>query len=304
MARGLRIMIDIPTALILGAGASMDFAYPSARGLKDDVLDITRETNSDAYRCLLDLGFENTVISAFSHELRFSGRPSVDAFLEHRHEFIPVGKAAMTLALIGLENINTLFKTGENWYEYLFNRMEAPFDEFASNQVRFITFNYDRSLESFLFRVLQSAYGKSPDEVADVLPSIPIIHVHGKLGDLPWESRNGRNYESTMDPHEVLKAAQGIRIISEASPVDEAFARAISCIAISQRIVFLGFGYHAANLKRLRLDNSLDQRLWGSCFGMTDRERAEVEHHFRPRPITLGAPHAKALQFLREELPL
>ena len=39
--------------------------------------------------------------------------------------------------------------------------MNTPFEDFEKNLVSVITFNYDRSLEQFLFISLKSRYGKS-----------------------------------------------------------------------------------------------------------------------------------------------
>ena len=150
----------------------MDFQYPSGEGLKANVLQMTGDHNNDAYRTLLSLGYSNEIVGEFNTSLRFSGRPSVDAFLEYRHEFMGVGKASMALSLIVFENRNALFGSGGNWYEHLFGRMNAPFDSFGENRLSVVTYNYDRSLETYLFEALKHSYGKSDVEVADVLAKI------------------------------------------------------------------------------------------------------------------------------------
>jgi len=35
---------------------------------------------------------------------------------------------------------------GGGWYEYLFGKLKATFEEFGQNKLSVITFNYDRSL--------------------------------------------------------------------------------------------------------------------------------------------------------------
>ena len=152
-----KLMIGRPTTLILGAGASMDFDYPSGSELTRRVVQITSDPNSNAYRCLLELDFNEKQISDFSNALRMSGRLSVDVFLEHRSEFNDIGKVAMTLVLVRLESVHTLFLSTDTWYTYLFNRMGAPFSEFADNKISFVTFNYDRSLEVYLFTALNNS---------------------------------------------------------------------------------------------------------------------------------------------------
>ncbi len=63
-----------------------------------------------------------------------------------------LGKFLISYILMGYENEEKLFEQKDNWYKYLFNIMaqNCKFDELIQNQVSFITFNYDRSLEMFL----------------------------------------------------------------------------------------------------------------------------------------------------------
>lgn len=297
-------MINQPTVLILGAGASMDFQYPSGRQLMERVIEITNSPTTDAFRCLVKMGYTRKDIEEFGIELQYSGRTSVDVFLEYRQQFIEIGKSVMALELIRLENVNTLFRTSDNWYEYLFNRMDAPFSEFGNNKISFITFNYDRSLETYLHKTLMSAYGVTSGDAAEMISNFPIIQVHGKLGDLPWQADSGRLYFSTIVPDEIRKAAEGIRIISESSQVDEAFGSATELISNSKRVVFLGFGFHTANLDRLSIDLTLDQLVWGSCFGLTNLQKKEIESYFERRNLILGHRAHKVLQFLEENILL
>jgi len=54
--------------------------------------------------------------------------------------------------------------------------------------------------------------------------NFPIVHVHGQLGNLPWQPNNGRSYGADLDVISLHAAAQGIKIIYEAKDEDEAFA--------------------------------------------------------------------------------
>ena len=298
-------MISTPTVLVLGAGASMDFQYPSGGGLKGEVVNMTSNPRSDAYRTLQGFGYSTAYIQEFHEALRYSGRPSVDAFLEHRTEFMDVGKASMALALVIHEHKSNLFGGDTNWYDYLFQRMSGSFSDFDENQLAVVTFNYDRSLETYLFEALKNAYGETDQSVADVIGKIQIIHVHGQLADLRWQSANGRQYTPTYDLEKIRLSAEGISVISESSPADEAFGAAREVLKTGDRIIFLGFKFHRANFERLDMDvRSGQQRFFGTGFGFTDRERAEIEHLFKPSIITLGRRNWKVLEFLREKISL
>ena len=131
------------------------------------------------------LDFNQIDIEKFREALLFSGKNSIDSFLEHRKEFIPIGKTAIAQELIKYEDPTQLFKVGD-WYQYFYNLLNASFEHFGNNKISIITFNYDRSLDHYLFTALHNSYGKTEEECVSVMENIPIIHVHGQLGMLPW----------------------------------------------------------------------------------------------------------------------
>jgi hypothetical protein len=66
--------------------------------------------------------FKAEDLDVFIQQLHHSGQNSVDAFLEYRREFMDIGKAAMSIILIGCENAKSLYEPRdptENWLRYL-----------------------------------------------------------------------------------------------------------------------------------------------------------------------------------------
>jgi len=60
--------------------------------------------------------------------------------------------------------------------------------QFHRNNVSFITFNYDRSLEHFLFESLRYSFSEIPkDEIINEVKQIKIIHIYDKVAPLPWQ---------------------------------------------------------------------------------------------------------------------
>jgi hypothetical protein len=192
-------MIQTKITLILGAGASAPFGFPTGYELLRRVISWANikpgQTNSNLFS-----EFDESQINEFREALEKSGKISVDSFLERRPEFIRIGKRAMAMTLIQCEHQPHLFKRdGNSWYEYLFNQLDVQFDDFQQNQLSVLTFNYDRSLEHFLFTALNNASGKSESECAEKLKSIPIIHLHGDLGALPYTQNSPtRPYNSDV----------------------------------------------------------------------------------------------------------
>jgi hypothetical protein len=123
-------MITKPTVLILGAGASMPYGFPSGRDLLKTILDgLQPNTSSTLHTTLEELGMTKDCIWTFRNDLYYSGSSSVDAFLEHRQEFLEIGKLAIMLSLMPLEEEHRLFDMKvreQSWYEYLFGKLRTP----------------------------------------------------------------------------------------------------------------------------------------------------------------------------------
>jgi hypothetical protein len=303
-------MITLPTVLVLGAGASADYEFPLGRSLLLQICRSLDDRKKDVglKKTLLDLGFARGEIGAFAAELRFSMQPSVDAFLENRPEYMDIGKAAIAGCLIPYENPRHLYHRSDEkstWYEYLFNQMRASIDEFESNQISFVTFNYDRSLEYFLYAALESTYGIGEERAVELLSSISIIHVYGQLGLPHYLSENGRTYGSEVTLEAIEKCVTEIKIISDLAGETEEFKQAHKLISQAEILCFLGFGYHRTNVLRLRVDKFHGARILGSAYGMGNDEIRRAEHLLEPfseatgRPIRLGDTLEDAITFIR-----
>ena len=122
-------MIKKPTVLVLGAVASMDFVFPSGYGLYSMITGSPYHTKmyGKIKSALGDIGLARRFLE-FATVLKHSGKTSVDAFLEHRPDYMEIGKLAMAAALLHSESEHKLFETeegAETWYQYLFKAMNA-----------------------------------------------------------------------------------------------------------------------------------------------------------------------------------
>src|SRR5207245_416239 len=73
--------------------------------------------------------------------------------------------------------------TSDHWYAYLWDHLsDGSRDDFSTNCLKIITFNYDRSLEYFLREAIHVNYRMSLEEAERLRQSvIRIIHVYGAL---------------------------------------------------------------------------------------------------------------------------
>jgi hypothetical protein len=270
-------MITNKTVFILGAGASNPYGLPLGAGLKNLVLSNYNNVQGHAVHLYNTTPFGQDQVGAFISGLRFSGLSSVDAFLERRPNFLEVGKATMGIELLFCEAGANLWQDGSNWLTYLYgNMIGGSLEEFTKNQVSFVTFNYDRVVEHFFHTSLQNTFGKGAGDTARILDQIPIIHLHGQVGYLPWQSdRNVVPFGATA-----IGALQMNVMLSEIKVVheditdgrDKEFKRAKELIADAARVYLLGFGFGGRNVERLGLANVEAHDYAGTAYGMTSKE--------------------------------
>ena len=160
-------MITRPTTLILGAGASQPFGFPTGSELRARILGLTRLNDTDSKNLLSIFGFNQDQVMFFCDSFRKSGKASIDSFLEHRQEFSRIGKYAIAVALISNEDENKLFDVRNlNWYQYLYSKITTDFFptdflDLTRNRLSILTFNYDRSIEHYFLHALSNSYGES-----------------------------------------------------------------------------------------------------------------------------------------------
>ncbi len=292
-------MIKEPTVLVLGAGASCPFYFPTGTELKARIC--TELNVGDLLSELRRLTFTRELCADFAHGLSAAAVPSVDAFLEiqENHMYLKLGKAAIAAFLLPCENTGYLFgewrekeayswsarspghkrphyrdhwdKAGDegNWYDLLGRSLceDCDLANFKNNKVSVITFNYDRSLEHYLYTMVRATYaGHGNAEYAAAINSMPIIHVHGSLGRLPWQPA-AKDEDGNSIPHvkydpvtpnsdRISLAAKTIKVIHEAKDLPAEFNEARALLEKAQGILLLGFGYHKANLERLYCEGS------------------------------------------------
>lgn len=270
------LMILRPTTLILGAGASVHVGYPLGSQL---ISSICKKQNKDSKD--LPSSISASAIEQFTTRLGRSGHYSIDAFLAESGSQMDVGKFLIARELKRVENLDLLFPPNRSgWYQYLFNKLvDGGLQGFRKNRLSILTFNYDRSLEAYLHTALMNRFSISENDALDFLSGICIIHLHGSLGAVP-----GVPYTPDVDANRLAEISQNIKIIHELDGSGDAFcsdefSEAHELLKESERIFFLGFGFHHENLKRFRFftpESSSDREIFSTTTGMQTLDRTRL----------------------------
>jgi hypothetical protein len=253
-------MIKTNTVLVLGAGASMPYKLPSGASLRDSICASVLNDGSALSRFLsTQCGIGENQRTTFGRAFLGSRLLSIDTFLSRRSEFEEVGKLCIAFELCRQERADELTRIGsdDDWYSYLWGilTLDAPdADHLANNQLRILTFNYDRSLECMLHEATKHTFGLDDAAALKAWQRIGIRHVYGQLGEFGVHLTNStRPYNGDPGVTSVKVAASAIRIVPEARTNDDIFLLVRNWFSDAGQIIFLGFGFDPLNVERLGL---------------------------------------------------
>ena len=280
-------MIKKPAVLILGAGASMNYGFPSGLQLKAMICKAIQE-RKDIFSDLVQATNPDHVEDFYNNFL-LSSEFSIDAFLQHNTKYLEVGRRAIANVLLRKEKHEELFDNwidkwldpdnkDKHWYQLLFSKLNAAFEDFDKNDLTIITFNYDRSLEHFLWESMKAKYSDQDEHsILEKLRTIPVIHVYGKLGSLPTYDAEGSPVPYGLHGAQKAQmaayldfASQSIFTIHQAE-MEDVTTKVQESLSRTERIYFLGFGYDNINMGHLFMvygNNLLKERgLGAKCSG-------------------------------------
>jgi hypothetical protein len=284
-------MFRKPTAIVLGAGASAPYGFSTGGGLVEKALSIGDGGLQRASAGILQPHEVNPLLDA----LRMAMTPSIDALLEHRDVFRETGKRVISALLLDEESaaLSKRIDGNTDWMHWLFSKMVAgtsSLQDFVSNSVHFITFNYDRLLEYRFVNALHAQYGETKEQCWQFLRRMSIIHLHGSIGPpfdpapnciqvIPFGTREPAHIDGAMS-----NATKTISIVHDAKEKEEPFPSAHRILQAVEQVLFLGFGLGEENTRRLALDRISDSAdIYYSAFGMIGREIDLAKRNFRAR---------------------
>jgi len=206
----------------------------------------------------------------------------IDYFIGHNKHLEDIGKTCISWEILEQESAHlSRFFINNNWCRFLIHKLVTGCPDGRSlfnNQVTFVTFNYDVSLEIELYRGLNSL--REFEGVAkEFLSNDRILHVYGKIREdtlSPPPSVDWNTFETTSagiraqtDPSKIweypkvlldasYEASHGIQIIAPdkviCTPIIE---KAKQMISEAASIYIMGYGFDRFNNGLLDLPNSL-----------------------------------------------
>jgi hypothetical protein len=311
-------MLKQPTLFVAGAGASKEFGLPVGGELASQIsisLDIRFGEFGQSWEGQGDRQIFSVIqqaareqssnVNDFLHacwlvrdgiQLSYS----IDNFLDkHAHEpkVQHVGRLAIVKRILEAERASKLFVKPDNtyntinfqgladtWIVALFKmiqdrvRLDAVSTFFQD--VRIITFNYDRCIEHFFFHALKRNYGIGDREAAEVMRGLEIMHAYGRVGRLPWEGHSSEPEvafgEGDRAPLALLWP--GIRTYADDRSDGQVVETIQEWVRQSDLTVFLGFSYQERNMDLLgETPMRTEHTVLGSTYGISNYNAAAIQ---------------------------
>jgi hypothetical protein len=244
-------MITESTVLILGAGASVPYGFPTGKGLRDRVCKTLAnpQDTHEPCRLLREQGFDFEHQRQFAENLRDSTHRTLDDFLISRGVFRPIAVHTIACEILQLEKGSIeKVRSVHDWCTELLRAIPANrlLDDNPITGV--VTFNYDRSFEYAMSVRMSADHGPSFAAKTEELPMRRPVHVHGAVGDFP-----DAEYGQKITRERLSSAAADLKTTGDGTHVHRSVIDAWQLIEQSDSIIFLGFGFHPDDLLGLDL---------------------------------------------------
>jgi hypothetical protein len=301
-------MLRKQTVFILGAGASAPYQFSTGRGQLNDARTYTAEQLAERFSPV-----SRKLAPQLLTRLLKTGEPSIDAMLRPDSPLVAAAKGIIARDLFRVEQVGRTppSETSQHWYRALFSNMpRGTYHEAINAPVRIFTFNYDRSLDRFLWDAFSAQFQHeniSDAQIGALLAAIGPIHLHGQLGRLHAEMPGagavvpyGGSDERGPTDTDMLVAIDQIKLISETNARDKPFAQLHYAITQAERVIFLGFGFHEDNVLKLRIKENLPPTaaVFASGMGLTEQQMGHFKHKYGLNGMVHGHEAHDVARFL------
>jgi hypothetical protein len=343
----------VKTTFIMGAGVCIPFKFPSGIQLVNNIIDQRNQSEAgDAASEVLNEIFTDCGLTPgsdkfkqFYIDLKNSNLNSIDRFLndfgnskkEDFELYQLHGRAAITVEIVKaeIEYSSNMFNSQQEYIEknvfrHIWNELPGNDRPSEIQELKFVTFNYDRMFEHFIYRSLVGL-GYSHDLAIKTIAQMDIVHVYGKIGDYNPEDFSSSaplfgkyhtklSFEQIFKKHKqrILDSIPALKLLTDDRIDPEVQEKLTERFANNRRVVILGFGYDHLNCSRLRecfeaahplppnaIDNHVNAKNWyGSAYQKYESECVSIRGRLHMHENNLGMLSHNDVHFMRDRITL
>lgn len=276
---------------ILGAGASVPYGYPTANQLRQKIVRGNVDVISYTYRNLenqnkIDYNWWENRWKPLIDQFDKSNTESIDLFLTRNRNKIDtdLGVLLILYFLSWYESRYKIIRFDKDWYFAFFNELTREVTQkeqlylLVKSPIQIITFNYDRSLEYFLYTSLVNSFTLDSDEARTIYNMLfSVYHVYGKIADLDWQDAKGISYgDNDLFKNGDLLSKNVNLIYDDRNHIPDNIK---TLIYNANQIFVLGFGFAKANIDKLDLKNLLQEKhkLFATGLNLFDSQIIQIK---------------------------
>ena len=299
-------MFKEKTVFVIGAGASKDLKIPLGLELRNDISAFLRKLELDDFgqvkgppvllkaireRIMPVTGTDYFRVHHAAHHIarNIPFARSIDDFIDHFSNDLDIeilGKIAICYCILhaeaksslllreASEDINhEIMDRDDVWLKQLWYmmrdgvRVNRPADLFKN--ITFIIFNYDRTVEVFLYFALQKMFGLSQLDAIHWVNNAPIIHPYGLVSPIGGSPSDwGFGIDNSMAP--LGRLSLNIRTYSESEQDPQVVGAIQQSLSDAVNVVFLGFAFHPQNMELLDISelDGTNVNVMGTAIGI------------------------------------
>ncbi len=302
---------------VVGAGASLDFGFPSGNSLKSKIKDslvwdemYDRFDDEDIQEAILTLRnpqYLNLIVNHVEISKKITNglysQPSIDNFVHAHSEdatLVNISKLCIYNIIRRCEYdfarsvLSGAFNLENTWVNKFFHSIStlctlSQFKERVKN-IGFVIFNYDMCFEYCFARTIADRFLISYEEASDIVSEITIIHPYGSTKNTQSHYSNYRYHSELgriLTTDELVKQFRNIRTFSESTENESETGQVANMIANAQNIVFLGYGYNDVNqeylLSKLKSieENRIYKTIFGTAKGLSVPDRVHIKNNLK-----------------------
>jgi hypothetical protein len=261
---------------VIGAGASIEFGYPSGEKLKEQIKGIL-DPNSEEFKkidlyslCSKELEKQEFINACETIRKTIDFHSTIDDcikfYIENKKVEL-VGKLAITKLIADLGfNEKSLFdsknelRINNSWLDSFFKFVKKHLKiqdvESRINRIPITTFNYDRNIEKYMNYICGQIFERN-------IKFPKIIHIYGSL---PEES------DFVKENENLINWSKNIKTYAELEYKYEDRRNYRYCDYETKSIIFLGFGYDEINMKLLArpMNREIKRKIFGTIYNSNE----------------------------------
>ncbi len=237
-------MFSQPIVFVIGAGASTEYGLPSGAQMKRRIAHVLSPNRKPSglpvgdIQVFFMLGYrepgnrQNDATELAAKVLEFESIDEALHWFSAQPKIVAIGKAAIVWEILQSERNSSLFNPGNitaiperdytnTWLPHFLSMLVSSLRREQTQElfrnVTLINFNYDRTIEHFLYSRLQTNFGYTATEAIDAVSTLKMIRPYGSIGTLPWQARGGIPFGEAIgiDREKLFLLSENVRTYTE-----------------------------------------------------------------------------------------